>query len=162
MFVDNNRLAPGNLIPSQNLLSPPDQNRITEVFNKHFTAQENSQPEQKLATEGGVTIIQLRLLYETRYNQPHPWPKAFRKAELDCEGLAHYLMKGKVGKFEKIERPEISKADLEKGHKPYTCYEIWQPAAPWIREERGFWGPVHFFTHLENGEYISKNWFGTY
>lgn len=107
-----------------------------------------------------ATIMQLRLLFETRYNQPAPWPKAFPRARLDCEGLAHYLMKGEVGKFEKTEVSTISKVGLEKEHRPYTCYKIWQPAAPWVREEMGFWGPVHFFMHLENGEYISKNGLG--
>ncbi|MBA2728516.1 MAG: hypothetical protein H0U49_10145 [Parachlamydiaceae bacterium] len=157
------------IIPSDDLLSPvttkissfdqvKSEERVKEVATKHLTSQESSLPEQELKIESSTTI-QLRLLFETRYNQPHPWPKASstRHVYFDCEGLAHYLMTGKIGRFEKIETPNIHKVDLKKHHKPYTCYKIWQPVAPWAREELGFWGGVHFYTHLENGEYISKN-----
>jgi hypothetical protein len=130
---------------------------IREVASKHLTAPEIPLSEQELRTESDATILRLRLLFETRYDQPGPWPKAFPTASLDCEGLAHYLMTGKVGKFEEAKAPIINKVNSETKHKPYTCYEIWTPHAPWVREELGFWGPVHFFTHLENGEYLSKN-----
>ena len=99
-------------------------------------------------------------LFETRYYQPHPWPKDSPTASLDCEGFAHYLMKGIVSKFGETEILTISKVGMEKKHLPYSCYKIFQPTALWARKEMGFWGPVHFFTHLENGKYISKNGLG--
>ncbi|NGX48008.1 MAG: hypothetical protein K1000chlam3_01394 [Chlamydiae bacterium] len=107
-------------------------------------------------------IEQLRQLFYSRYNKnTSEWPKAYPKAELDCEGLAHYLMAGKIGRFdEKNEVNKIYQVDLKKGHRPYTVYEICQPRAPWVREELGFWGAVHYFVHLEDGKYISKNGFG--
>lgn len=101
--------------------------------------------------------IQLKQLFTLRYRAPHPWPESFPDAELDCEGFAHYLMTGNIGNFEEIQKPTINKINLKNTHKPYTCYEIWQPNAPWARANMGFWGPVHFFTHLEKGKYISKN-----
>lgn len=132
---------------------------INEIANKHLTLQENILSDQELKIENRTTVMQLKLLFETRYNQPGRWPKVSSTEHVyfDCEGLAHYLMTGKIGRFEKIEIPNINKVDLKKEHKPYTCYKIWQPRAPWAREELGFWGGVHYFTHLENGEYISKN-----
>lgn len=76
----------------------------------------------------------------------------------DCEGLAHYLLTGRVGIFKECIEVKINKVHLDKiSHRPYTCYEIWQPAPPWVCEEQGFWGTVHYFTHLEEGRYISKN-----
>jgi len=172
MFVSSRdaliRVNNMSLSSSQDLLSPTKINsldslkseeRINEVANKHLTSQENLLPDQELKIENSATIMQLRLLFETRYNQPGPWPKvsSTKHVSFDCEGFAHYLMTGKIGKFEEIEIPNINKVDLKKEHKPYTCYKIWQPRAPWVREEMGFWGGVHYFTHLENGKYISKN-----
>lgn len=172
MFVNSNTsVVPINISsPSQDLLphmttkiSSPDkiksEESIKEISSKHLTAQENLLPEPELKIDSSASILKLRLLFETRYNQPHPWPKIVSTAHIyfDCEGLAHYLMKGKIGPFEAIETLEIDQVDLKKGHRPYTCYKIWQPRAPWARQEMGFWGGVHYFTHLENGEYISKN-----
>lgn len=112
---------------------------------------------QSLAMQGEPEVDRRMQLVDARLIAPGAWPKAFPKAHLDCEGLAHYLMTGTIGKFEKTQNPTISRLDLEKPHKPYTCYELWKPNAPWVREEMGFWGPHHFFTHLEDGEYVSKN-----
>src|SRR5262249_13601816 len=140
LVSSSNALIPVNNMPvssSQDLLSPTkisshdsvkSEERIKEVANKHLTSQNSLLPESELKIEDSATIMQLRLLFETRYNQPHPWPKvsSTKHVYFDCEGLAHYLMTGKIGKFEKIKTPNIYKVeDLKKGHKPYTCYEIW-------------------------------------
>lgn len=163
MFVNNEDQLPPSIHTSHDLkpqVNSANQVKndklITEIASKQLTTPEIPFPEQELVVNG-TTILQLRLLFETRYNQPHPWPKTFPKASLDCEGLAHYLMTGKVGRFKETEAPIISKVNLETKHKPYTCYEIWKPHAPWVREEMGFWSPVHFFMYLEDGEYISTN-----
>lgn len=161
--VNNKLLSSSQDLLSSTKTSSPDsvksEERIKEVANKHLTSQENLLPEEELKIENSATIMQLRLLFETRYNQPGRWPKvsSTKHVYFDCEGLAHYLMTGKIGTFEEIETPSINKVDLKKEHKPYTCYKIWQPNAPWAREEMGFWGGVHYFTHLEKGKYISKN-----
>ena len=45
-------------------------------------------------------LIKLRELFDKRYSIPvKEWPKSFPKAILDCEGLAHYITKGKIGEF---------------------------------------------------------------
>ncbi len=151
------------LLPTPIQTSSSDQidkdKRMKEISSQHLITKEIAFQE-KQSIESSPTVLQLRVLFDTRYNQPHPWPKAFPKASLDCEGLAHYLMKGKIGKFEQTETPKITKTTSKKEHKPYTCYKIWQPAAPWIREVNGFWTGVHFFMHLEEGECISKNGLG--
>ena len=105
-------------------------------------------------------LIKLRELFDKRYSIPlKEWPKSFPKAILDCEGLAHYITKGKIGEFTNTETSIISQVDVnsKNEHKPYTGYEIWRPHAPWVRKEDGFWGAVHFFTYLEDGVYISTN-----
>lgn len=92
----------------------------------------------------------------------YPWPppnSAFdTEGVFDCQGLANYLMTGKIGRIEKdTKHATVTRVFVSTVHEPYTCYKLWEPKAPWVREERGFWGFVHYFTHLQNGNYISKN-----
>ena len=123
----------------------------------------------------GEELGQLRKLFEARYDTPDiEWPRnilktgiecntfegrflgnAPKKAKIDCEGLAHYITKGIVNKFEKADATNVKKIDIHLNeHKPYTCYKIWVPLMP-MQEDT--WTPIHYFTHLENGKYLSKN-----
>lgn len=103
-------------------------------------------------------LIQTRTIFDNRMEQPRPWPKVAVKAEFDCEGLSHYLLTGLVGKFD-VKDSDVKSITVEEKHLPYTVYGLWAPNNPNLREQLGYWGSRHFFMHLEDGQYISKNGF---
>lgn len=171
MFVNNTQI-PGDNLPikqseematdKKSLPEGEKEERMTQISKKALTQNEDSISEKKLGLKGKTKIEQLRKLFESRYYQSGRWPKAYPKAKLDCEGFTHYLMKGKIGKFEENGIPEISEVSFEQKHQPYTCYQIWCPSALWVREEQGFWKPVHFFMYLEDDQYVSHNGAGPF
>jgi len=150
-----------NSLPAQESMA---EHRTTDFTSKTELSLQKSSPAD--ATESSTVEVekdlspeeveQLKELFWTRYQQP--WPKAPKgvRQPADCEGYAHYLVTGKPGTFEETETPEIKKVGFEKEHRPYTCYKIWKPTVPWLREE-SLWSGMHYFVHLENGECISKN-----